>query len=54
MSKTIIINEKMLNSPLLKEGILLNTLPDDIKDDDVYRAIINSSINISALIIITK
>lgn len=33
MSKTIIINEKMLNSPLLKEGILLNTLPDDIKDD---------------------
>lgn len=33
MSKTIIINEKMLNSPLLKEGILLNALPDDIKDD---------------------
>lgn len=33
MSKTIIINEKMLNSSLLKEGVLLNTLPDDIKDD---------------------
>jgi len=31
MSKTIIINEKILNSPLLKEGILLNELPDDIR-----------------------
>ena len=31
MGKTIIINERMLNSPLLKEGILYNELPDDIR-----------------------
>lgn len=31
MSKTIIINEKMLRSELLKESVLLNSLPDDIK-----------------------
>lgn len=31
MGKTIIINNKILNSPLLKEGILLNELPDDIR-----------------------
>lgn len=32
MGKTIIINKRMLKSPLLKESILLDQLPDDIKD----------------------
>lgn len=31
MGKTIIINERMTNSPLLKESILFNELPDDIR-----------------------
>ena len=33
MSKTIIISEGILNSPLIKEGILLNELPDDIRNE---------------------
>ena len=32
MSKTIIINEKQLSSTLLKESVLLNSLPEDIKN----------------------